>query len=95
MKARDLLEDFMYMARDDPRIGPCHISLYVAVLHFFQKQGEINPIYVYSSELRKQSKIISERTYYSCMRDLKQCGYIKLEPSFNAAKASALFLQRL
>lgn len=95
MKSRELLEDFMSMAGDDPRIGPCHISLYVAALHFFQKQGEVNPIYIYSSELRKQSKIVSVRSYYSCMRDLKQWGYIKLEPSFNAAKASALFLQRL
>lgn len=85
----------MKVVGDDPRIGPHHISLFLAVLHFYQQQGGCNPVLAFSKELRKQAKIGSIRLYYSCMKDLREWGYLKHSPSFDPAKASSFFLVRL
>jgi hypothetical protein len=83
---------FMVSVATDPRIGPRHISLYLAILHFYHVQKSRNPVRVFSRELRKQAKISSIRNYYSCMKDLREFGYIKYIPSFSPHEASEIYL---
>jgi hypothetical protein len=94
MELAEYITGFMKIIAEDPRIGPRHISLFLAILHFYHVQNSGNPVRVFSRELRKQAKINSVRDYYRCMRDLKEFGYIRYMPSFDAAVASSIFLSK-
>jgi hypothetical protein len=87
------LYDFMDLAREDPRIGPSHISLFVAIIQSCKKQDCQIPVYIFSRDLMKQAKISSCGTYHKCMRDLKEHGYIKYIPSSNPVLGSLVYLK--
>lgn len=83
---------FMEMAKEDPRIGPSHISLFLAILIVYHSQGYAIPISVFSKDLMKQAKISAVGTYHKCMKDLKEFGYIKYTPSYNPVLGSLIYL---
>jgi len=95
MVFENYIADFMDMVGEDPKMGPTHVSLMLAILYFFYRQGCVNPIMVFSSQLREQAKIRSERVYYYCMRDLKEWGYIKLNPSYKPDVGSLVTLREI
>ncbi len=88
MELQVYITGFMEVIADDPR----HLSLFLAILHFSYMQNSIDTVSVFSRELRKQVKICSVRNYYSCMKDLKEFGYIKYVPSFSPSEASSIYL---
>jgi hypothetical protein len=77
---------------EDHRIGPTHISLFLAILYFYRKQEYAMPIYVYRKELMKQAKISAFGTYHKAMRELKIYGYIGYVPSYNPVLGSLVYL---
>jgi hypothetical protein len=83
---------FMDKVGGDHRIGPTHISLFLAILYFYQKQEYAMPVYVYRKELMKQAKISAFGTYHKAMRDLKLYGYIGYVPSYNPVLGSLVYL---
>ncbi|MBS0027065.1 hypothetical protein [Chitinophaga hostae] len=89
------IADFMDIVSENPRMGPKHVSLMLAILYYFHHQGGSNPVTVFSAQLRDQAKIKSERIYYYVMRDLKDWGYIKLAPSFKPGVASLITLREI
>jgi hypothetical protein len=91
MYADEILYAFMEKAKDDPFIGPIHISLYVSLLTFYKKENLKSPISVFRRDVMKQSKIGSRDTYYKCLNDLKMCGYIQYIPSFNPLLGSLVY----
>ncbi len=93
MQLSDLIYGFMDAVSDDPRISPAHISLYLAILHFYRKQDWQNPVCVFARELMQQAKIGSSRTYHACLKDLKEGGYIKYVPSYNPFLGSLVYLK--
>ncbi|MEJ0080904.1 MAG: hypothetical protein WDM78_08150 [Puia sp.] len=92
MQIIDHLYHFMNGILEDPRIGPTHISLYVAILTNFRNQSLNDPISVFSRNLMKQSKIAGNGTYYKCLTDLKAAGYIHYIPSSNPFLGSLIYL---
>ena len=82
---------FMETVREDPRIGPSHISLYLAILFIYKNKGQL-PVSAYSRNLMKQAKISASGTYHKCMRDLIDCGYIKYIPSYNPVLGSLIYI---
>jgi hypothetical protein len=92
MDAVQLLYDFMDRVCEDPRAGPAHISLYLALLCNYKRQGFHDPIYITGTILRKQAKIGGTGTYHRCLRDLCELGYIRYEPSCNPAIGSQVHL---
>ncbi|CAN5389437.1 hypothetical protein BH11BAC5_BH11BAC5_23900 [soil metagenome] len=86
------LYEFMDLIGEDHRIGPTHISLFMAILHVYKKQEYEMPVSVYSRELMKQAKISAVATYHKCLRDLKEAGYIKYIPSYNPVTGSLIYL---
>lgn len=86
------LYGFMNMVREDPRIGPSHISLFLAILYSYKSQDCQMPVSVYSRDLMKQAKISAGGTYHRCMRDLKEAGYIHYIPSYNPVLGSLVYL---
>ena len=93
MKSNAALYVFMEMIKDDPRIGPSHISLFLAILYSCKKQGFRMPISIYSKEIMKQAKMRGTGTYHKCIRDLKDYGYIKYLPSNDPVHRSLIYLK--
>ena len=71
------LKDFLEKARDDHRIGVRHISLYVAMLSLSSRDGLLR---VKKKELMRMSKISGKTSYYRCLRELAEYGYIYYWP---------------
>jgi len=85
------LSAFMNAAIRDPRIGPIHICLYLAILHSYKQSGEQIPISVYSKQLMKQAKISSACTEHRYMLELHKYGYIYYIPSYNPMFGSLIY----
>jgi hypothetical protein len=90
-----VLYGFMDRVGEDHRIGPTHISLFLAILYFYRKQEYQLPIYVFRREVMKQAKISADGTYHKAMRELKAYGYIGYVPSYNPALGSLVYLNPL
>jgi hypothetical protein len=88
------LTDFMQRAKKDPRLGPMHISLYMAILYCWLQQGEYGPARVSAKELMPIAKIGGFRSMYKTLRQLHVYGYIQYHPSFNRMEKSKVYLCR-
>ena len=88
------LDGFMDMIGEDPRIGPSHISLYLAILCSYKNQQSRMPVSAYKRDLVKQAKM-SSRTYHKCMSDLQGYGYIRYTPSYNPVLGSLIYLLKI
>jgi hypothetical protein len=88
-----LLPDFLHCAKDDPRIGPSHISVYTALVTIAQ-QCKQQPVSFYGRDLMRLAKI-SNRTYHQCMQELHRFRYIQYIPSFNPALGSVVWFVNL
>ena len=88
-----LLGAFMQRARDDPRIGLPHVTLYAALLcQWHEKNGEV-PLYIFSYDLMPISKLAGSATYHRSIRQLHEYGYIKYVPSNNHYLGSLVYLK--
>lgn len=87
-----VLYGFMETVREDPRIGPSHISLFMAILYCAKTQGCPMPVSIHSKELMRQAKISGMATYHKCMRDLNELGYIRYIPSYNPVLGSLVYV---
>ncbi len=85
------LSGFMKAIINDPRIGPIHICLYLAILYSYKVGGEEVPISTYSKDLMKLAKISSACTYHRYMLELHRYGYIYYVPSYNPVLGSLIY----
>jgi hypothetical protein len=84
---------FMERARVDPRIGPLHISLYMAIIFYWVEQGWPERVTVTARELMPVAKIAGGTPFYRCIKQLHAYGYIGYEPSFNPKVKSGVILK--
>jgi len=94
-KAVPGITDFMERAKRDPRLGPLHISLYVAILYCWLRQGREVPVRVSARELMPISKIGGLRPMYRSLRELHEFGYIEYHPSYSPKGESWVYLPPL
>lgn len=85
------LSDFFLAIEKDFRISTTHISIYAALLQYRVDKGFINPIKVFKHEVSLIAKVSSAQTYYKCVRELSEYGYIKYEPSFKKTQGSKIY----
>lgn len=86
------LSVFMERIQRDPRIGPLHISLYMAIVFVWARQGRPNRVQVSARDLKPVAKIAGGAPFYRCMKQLHRYGYIVYEPSFNPMEKSKILL---
>jgi hypothetical protein len=91
MEALKPLSDFFTAIENDYRISITHVGVYVALLQFRVGKGFINPILAYRHEIMNIAKISSPKTYYKCMRELSEYGYIKYEPTCKRNQGSKIY----
>lgn len=87
----DNLLRFIQKARDDPRIGPTHLSLYVSLFVYWHSKKWQNPISLYSHDIMPAGKIAASNTYHRTIRELHRYGYIEYIPSYNHLLGSVVY----
>ncbi len=92
MKTNESLSQFLKGIREDGRIGPTHISLFVAILQFAEERQMHNPICVFSKELMELAKISGAGTFYKNIWQLHEYGYIRYIPSYNHFLGSLIYI---
>jgi hypothetical protein len=93
MGAAETMLIFMRRAKEDPRIGPLHISLYAALLILWIDRGCAHPLSVFSHEVMPYCKITGPATYHRSIRQLAAYGYIRYVPSYNHLLGSLVYLE--
>ena len=81
------LKQFWCGVQDDPRIGPSHVSLYLA-LWFTWSCGEGGGVIVKRHLVMAAAKINGLATYHKCIRELHAWGYIHYAPSHSEAEGT-------
>lgn len=79
------------LASVDDRLSSYHVSMYMALFHIWNKNRFPESIFIYRNEIMQISKVGSTRTYYKCMHQLHEFGYIIYAPSkcpMNGSKVS-------
>lgn len=61
---------------DDPRVGPLHVSMFVAIWRCWEMSGWEEVFMVRRKELMRMAKIQGQTTYYRVMRELREMGFI-------------------
>lgn len=86
---------FYSAIQDDTRIGTTHISLYMALLQQWNLNGGVNPVIITKAMIMKSAKISARSTFYKCMNNLQDFGYIIYLPSTNLSTNSTVYLKGL
>jgi hypothetical protein len=87
------LSEFFEAINKDPKIGPIHIGLYAALLHFYVINGYTNPICAYSYEIMKLVKVSGRCTYVKCINELAEWGYLSYHPTRKRMERSLIYLK--
>lgn len=88
------LTAFYLKAKSDDRLSPTHISLYHALFQIWNINRFINPVSINRRQLLLYSKIGSNHTFYGCLNDLNEWGYIEYQPSHSPSIGSFVNLCR-
>ncbi|MBA2500227.1 MAG: hypothetical protein H0V30_10910 [Chitinophagaceae bacterium] len=86
------LTHFLAVIRDDHRIGPTHISLYMSLFQMYNLNAFQSPVEITRSLVMETAKINGLATYHKCIRDLHEYGYIRYAPSFNPRVRSRIWM---
>jgi len=86
------LSGFFEAVSKDGRITIGHIGLYAVLLQCWQDNQFQNPVMAFSHEVMSLAKISARATYFKCLNDLNDFGYIRYERSFKRNKRSCIYL---
>lgn len=91
MEILETLSNFFSKISKDERISSTHIAVFVGLIQYSINHEFKNPIQVFSHEIISIVKI-SGATYFRCVKDLNEYGYIKYEPSFKRTRGSKIYI---
>ena len=74
------LSRFLKRAKEDVRVGPWHVSLYVVLLDICKGGGRPGMFAINRDEVMAKAKIHSRGTYYRLMKELAEWGYVIYAP---------------
>ena len=77
---------------DDNRLGPSHISLYLAILQYAEENRLESSIPVYRTELMPRAKILARKTFEKNVWELHLYGYIRYVPSYSSCLRSLIVI---
>jgi len=95
MEQSESFKRFYETIAHDGCIGPVHISIYMALLHLWEKQGYENPIHVFSRDLMPVAKISGIATYYRTLKELNKYGYIRYVSTYDRILGSLVYILEL
>lgn len=86
------LTSFYKAIKQDNRISPSHIALYMALFECWNQNDFQNPILIKRQQVMEIAKISGLATYHRCIRELHQYRYINYLPSFRSAISSRVVM---
>jgi hypothetical protein len=86
------LSGFFKAVGKDGRITISHIGLYAVLLQCWQENQFQNPVMAFSHEVMNLAKISARATYFKCLNDLNDFGYIRYERSYKRNVRSKVYL---
>jgi hypothetical protein len=89
------LNQWLALVSVDDRLTPHHVSIYLSLFHYWNKHRFPDKISICRSEVMQVSKIGSSKTYYKCLHELHEYGYIQYYPYFNHIKGSVITINDL
>jgi hypothetical protein len=89
------LTSFYEAIWNDPRIGPTHISLYMALFQLYNLNGFRNPVHICRKRVMEIAKISGFATFHKCIKDLCTFGYVQYSPSYDPTLHSQVNLLKL
>jgi hypothetical protein len=95
VSAEDNLYQFLRISAEDGRIGPAHISLYVALMQSWRDNNFKSPFPIVRNQVMQRAKINGRSTYLRYIRDLNQFGYIWYKPTYNHSAGSMIAINTL
>lgn len=78
--------------KEDPRISPSHVSVFLSLYFLFIKNERQNPVTIKRANVMELAKISSRFTYDKNMNELSEYGYIKYCPSKKKNVSSSLYM---
>lgn len=91
MNLLEPLTAFFERTRSDQRIGNTHIGIYAALLQYRLERGFCNPVDAISIEIMNIAKISAHKTYYRCLKEMNEYGYLRYVPSKKKNRASKIY----
>jgi hypothetical protein len=88
-----MVSGFFAAASTDPYMGVTHVSLFMAMVERWSKNGLQQPILFKSWELMTLARISSRSTYHRCIRDLHERGYVDYIASSHPAIRSLAYIK--
>jgi len=82
------LNEFLERVKEDSRLNPTHISLYLSLFRIWNIGRFPASFFINREEAMSVSKIGSKCTYHRCISNLTEWGYIEYFPSRNPYKGS-------
>jgi len=89
------LSDFFAAIEKDGRVGIAHIGVYAALLQCWKGKDFAVPLVVFSHEIMQLAKIGSRDTYFRCVKELSEYGYIRYVPSFKRNQGSRIYFNEM
>jgi len=86
------LSGFFEAVKADGRITISPIGLYAVLLQCWQERDFENPVMAFSHEIMAIAKISARATYFKCLNDLNDLGYIRYQRSFKRNARSEIYL---
>lgn len=93
MEAKSILLPFMNAIRQDPHIGPIHVSFFTALIKMWEDQGRVSPIVVYRLDIMEAARIAAISTYHRVLQDLVTGKYILYSPGYSRKGSKIVFLR--
>ena len=88
----DYLLDFLLAVPGEPRITARHIALYLAIFQRMDWECPENPIKLKKEDLMSYAKISGRATYFRCLKDLHELGFIRYVPAPHRRVSSLAYL---
>lgn len=79
----------------DKRISVWHISVYLALVHLWIRNGSNNPIRVSRKIIMQLARIKGIATYHKYINELQQFGYIEYYPTYDYYTGTKVFISGL
>ena len=84
------LNAFFEKIPKDKRLRPVHVSLYMALFHFWNNARFTNDFFICRAEVMKQARVGSKGTYHRCINELNEWKCIRYNPSHSPSLGSTI-----
>ncbi len=92
MEPLKVLNNFLRSIKNDSRVDPILVSVFIALFQTWLDEDCKNPFVISCPDIMPRAKISGKATYHRAISALSLYGYIRYEPSKSNKKRSIVYL---